>query len=178
MTLTLSLQPRRPALLAGLDNALEVLVRAEAAPAPEGAGHRRRLDLALVIDRSGSMAGQPLAEAKRLAAEMVARLDPRDRIAIVTYDDAVQVPVPSRPVGERASILAAIAGIEAGGSTALHAGWAAGAEEAARAVAEADVARVLLLSDGCANHGLTDPDRIAAHCREMAEAGVSTSTYG
>ncbi len=67
----LLLTPRRPALLSGFDNQLDVLVRLQAPAQPEGAHARSPLHLAIVIDRSGSMSGPPLEEAKRCARFMI-----------------------------------------------------------------------------------------------------------
>lgn len=176
--LTLALQPRRNALLRGHDNLLDLLIRAQA-PAQSGeAPPRKRLNLAIVIDRSGSMVGQPLEEAKACAIAMVRKLTPDDHVSIVSYDQSVEINVPSTRVQSPDAVCAMIAGIRDGGQTDLHAGWAAGAEQAALRKGEADISRILLLSDGCANHGLTDPTQISAHCKAMAQAGVTTSTYG
>ena len=71
--------PRRPALLAGHDNELDVLVRVQAPDAPTEMRARPALHLSLVIDRSGSMAGEPLAEAKRCAQFIVDGLLSTDR---------------------------------------------------------------------------------------------------
>jgi Ca-activated chloride channel family protein len=164
---------------AGFQNTLDVLVRVAAPDAPPSVGHSRApLHLALVIDRSGSMAGQPLEEAKKAAAFVINGLMRGDRASLVTYDDAVDTQVPLRSAEERDTLLRAIAGIQSGGSTHLHGGWFAGAETLAPAVSRETISRVILLSDGCANKGLTDPEAINRQCAELARTGVTTSTYG
>jgi Ca-activated chloride channel homolog len=177
-SIDLQLCARKGALLLGHDNLLEVLVRVVGPPLPETAPAKKTLNLALVIDKSGSMSGQPLEEAKRCAAAIIDRLAPGDYISVVAYDDSVEVVWPSQPVENSAGLKAAVSRIREGGMTALHDGWAAGAEQAARNVAKANLSRVLLLSDGCANKGLTDIDQIASHCAQIAAKGVGTSTYG
>ena len=62
--------------------------------------------------------------------------------------------------------------------TDLHAGWLLGAEEVARYRTDRSINRVLLLSDGMANKGLTNSLEISNQCSELAETGVTTSTYG
>jgi Ca-activated chloride channel family protein len=174
----LELVPHRAALLVGHDNTLDVLLRAKAPPAPETRRGRSPLNLAIVVDRSSSMAGRPLAEAKRCAAMIIDGLSAKDRASVVVYDHVVDVLVASRPVDDKGPFHTALGTVVSRGSTALHAGWLTGAEEAAGAQLDQTLSRVLLLSDGCANQGLCETSAIAKHCAEMADVGVGTSTYG
>jgi Ca-activated chloride channel family protein len=175
---TLFLTPRHPALLSGFDNQVDVLVRLQAPPQPDTAAERSPLNLAIVLDRSGSMSGQPLEEAKRCASFVIDRLGPKDRTSVVVYDNEVTLLVPSTVVTDKERLHAAIRRVDSGGMTNLHGGWLKGAEQASPHIAADTVSRVILLSDGQANEGLTDVDTIAQQCAKLAEAGVSTSTYG
>ena len=174
----LLLTPDRPALAAGHPTTLRVLARIQAPEAPPDAPPRRPLHLALVLDRSGSMSGAPLTEAKRCARHIVDGLAPGDRAAVVAFDDEVVRVAPLTPAADKLTLAAALASIESGGSTDLHGGWRAGADELARNLAGDDVHRVILLSDGCANAGETDLEAIAGQCKALAQRGVTTSTYG
>jgi Ca-activated chloride channel family protein len=174
----LQLLPYRAALLADSDNNFEVLVRASAPAQPPMKHARLPLNLSLVIDRSGSMSGRPLHEAKRCAGMIIDSLAPTDTASLVVYDQTVDVLVASRSVQDRDAFHQALRGVESGGQTALHAGWLRGAEQAAIGADGPAVSRVLLLSDGQANAGTTNVADIAAQCGKMAASGVSTSTYG
>jgi Ca-activated chloride channel family protein len=174
----IKITPRRRALLLGHDNALDVLVRVVGPEAPTATSVRRKLNLALAIDRSGSMQGRPLHEAKRCAARIVERLDADDWVSVIAYDNEAQVVVPATRVVDKAAVIREIESIREGGMTDLHAGWLAAAEQAARHISPEVVSRVLLLSDGCANRGVTDTATLSERCSQMAAAGVSTSTYG
>lgn len=172
------LTPRRAGLLAGQDNHLDVLVRIQAPDAPAGhAAERPPQAIALVIDRSGSMAGRPLAEARRCAEYVVDKLRPTDTVSLVQFDNRVQRLWPAVPIGDGVPLRAAIGTIQAGGNTHLHGGWREGAETLTD-VAGTGLKRVMLLSDGQANEGLTDAGAIAAQCANWAAHGVTTSTYG
>jgi Ca-activated chloride channel family protein len=175
----LSMAAARPALLAGHENTVDVLIRVQAPDPPKhGLPGRQPLNLSIVIDRSGSMSGQPLHEAKRAATFMIDSLRPTDRACVVVYDDSVNVVAESRPVETKTSFKNAIAQIHSGGSTNLHGGWLKGAEQAAGYLDPRCMSRVLLLSDGQANVGLQDVDEIAMQCAKLADNGVTTSTYG
>jgi len=155
-----SLASARPGLIAGRENVVDVLVRVQAPDAPKtGLPERPPLNLALVIDRVGSMSGEPLHEAKRCATLMIESLKASDRASVVAYDDTVQVFAESQPVKSKEKFKAAIAHIHDGGSTNLHGGWLKGAEQAAKHLDPAVISRVLLLSDGNANVGLTNLER-------------------
>ncbi|MFW6094435.1 MAG: vWA domain-containing protein [Pseudomonadota bacterium] len=172
--------PRHSAIPGDRASELDVLVRLQAPdrPADESPERAHTLNLACVIDRSGSMSGQPLEEAKRCVGHIIDGLEPRDRAAVVVYDNRARVLVPGTPVTEPAHLKSLLAGVHAGGATDLHGGWLRGAEQLVDAPQEDAVSRVILLSDGNANAGLTDPGTIAAQCEELATAGVTTSTYG
>lgn len=174
------IQPLRAGLRAGEAQVLEVLIRVQAAehpPAGEAAAPRLPHALALVIDRSGSMQGKPLAEARRCAEFVVSRLTSTDVLALVQFDNRVERLWPAVPLGDGESVRSAIARIEAGGTTNLHGGWLYGAESLA-GVAGEGLKRVILLSDGCANSGVTETSDIAEQCAQWAASGISTSTYG
>lgn len=175
----LILAPRRAALLAGFDNQLDILVRLQAPDAPLEAKMERPLyGIGLVIDHSGSMAGRPLEEAKRCAAFVVDRMRVDDQISLVQFDNRVGMLCPTKPKADGRELMQAIAGIHEGGNTNLHGGWRAGADSLVDLAIAAGLRRVILLSDGCANEGVTDTNAITEQCRDLAAKGVTTSTYG
>ncbi len=174
----IELRPLHAALHASQPTELTVLIRVHAPTASQAQRPRPPLNLALVIDRSGSMAGHPLHMAREAAQAAVRQLHPQDRVSIVTFDDHVDVLVPSQFVTDPAGILTALAGIDSGGSTALHAGWFAGATEVATHLQPGALNRVILLTDGQANVGLQRLTDIAPQVRGLAERGVSTSAIG
>ena len=142
---------------------------------------RPPVNIAFVLDRSGSMGGRgKLALAKQAVLEAIARLEDRDRFSVVVYDNEVDVVVPATEAGATARREAAqrLARIDARGSTALHGGWLAGCEQVAKGLASEGVNRALLLTDGLANVGLRDPDKLAAEAARLRARGIATSTLG
>ena len=139
---------------------------------------RSPLNIAIALDRSGSMHGRPLNEAKLCIEMMIDRLSSDDHFSLVTYDNNVDVVLPATKASNKEWLKAHVRSIRSGGMTALYDGWSSAAAEAAKNVTKKSVSRVLLLSDGQANEGLTNQDEIASHCAQMASVGVSTTTYG
>jgi uracil DNA glycosylase len=139
---------------------------------------RLPLNLSLVIDRSGSMAGQKLKQALAAAAVLIDQLDAADTLSVVAYDDKVNTVVAPQRVTDRAAIRKAVNKIKPGGMTALHGGWIEGCKHALKRPGERLVRRVLLLTDGQANVGITDPGKLTRAAREQAERGVLTTTLG
>jgi Ca-activated chloride channel family protein len=139
-------------------------------------GTRLPLHIALVIDRSGSMSGEKLDAAKDAARFLVQRLGADDRLAIVTFDDDVDLVLPLGPV-ETATAEQAIASIHCGGSTNLSGGWLKGIEELGRGADTDALRRVLLLTDGQANCGITDRDQLVS-LANGTKAQTATTTIG
>jgi Ca-activated chloride channel homolog len=175
----LSLIPERGALLAGGGEG-DALLRLAVDASETSTSTEQPLTLSLVIDRSGSMSGAPLGYAKQAALHALDLLRPGDAVAVVTFEDDVDVVVPITIVnGDLHAIRHAIRRIESGRSTGLHAGWVEGLTQALMFPREAGFARVILLSDGRANVGITAVDRIAAQVEAArVDTGVTTSALG
>lgn len=139
---------------------------------------RAPLNVALVIDRSGSMSGRKMEEARKAALMALDRLGNRDVISVVSYDDRVEVEVPATRATNSRHMPRRIESLSARGSTAIHAGLLAGAEELRKFKSRDFVNRIILLSDGLANVGPSHPSAFEALGHEFASEGIIVSTVG
>lgn len=156
-----------------------VLVKVTAPTRPV-AEDRAPLNVSFILDRSGSMGGQKLALARQAVERAVSALDERDRFSIVAYDDLIDVVVETTTASREAkqNAVRRLGGVQARGSTNLAEGWLRGAEQVALHQADEAISRCLLLTDGLANVGQTDPEALARHAAELRARGVVTSTFG
>ncbi|MEE8450369.1 MAG: VWA domain-containing protein [Thermoguttaceae bacterium] len=139
---------------------------------------RAPINVALVLDRSGSMSGTKLAKAKEAACLAVRGLDSQDIVSIVTYDSTVQVLVPATKLTDKEAVCSKIRRIESGGSTALFAGVSKGAAELRKFLDRSRVNRVILLSDGLANVGPKTPGELGDLGASLVKEGISVTTLG
>ena len=175
----ISLRPDRSLLRAAASSRRHIVVGIEAPEAAPGKG-RLPVNLAFVIDRSGSMHGAKLEHARKAVVAGVRALADRDRFAVVSYDDRVEVVVPSieATAGIRERAARAVADVEARGNTDLHGGWLKGCQMVKARLAPQEVGRCLLLTDGLANRGETDHGEIVRQCASWRDEGVVTSAFG
>lgn len=169
----------RARIPAGRERTIDVLLRiTPPEPVVAAAKARTRLNLALVLDRSGSMEGEKMRRAREAAQYCVDQLLPSDRVSVVVFDEHVEVAVPSCEVRDKRGIKSLIAEIGARGMTALHEAWVRGGMQVSEHLAGDAINRVLLITDGLANVGETNTDRIVDRAKGLATRGVSTSTIG
>jgi len=137
------------------------------------------LNLALVIDRSGSMGeANKMTYVKQSLRVFLGSLAVNDIVAIVAYDYNGEVLVPAREVGDGTWIAAAVEQLQPRGNTNLHDGLTLGFQEVDRHFDIRRNNRVILLTDGIANKGITDPEQIAAAAKAYNDRGIYLSTIG
>lgn len=143
-------------------------------------GDRPPLNVSVVIDRSGSMSGDKIEHAKAAARRLVNVLGPKDRISIVSYGSDVTVDFPSQPVTEsgRMELFRAINDISVGGGTNLSGGFQRGYSEVGKWKNPEAVSRLILMSDGHANVGITNTQQLVRLSTTALQSRVSVSTIG
>ena len=135
-------------------------------------------NIAIVLDKSGSMQGEKLQRAKEAAVMAIKRLNGEDIVSVVSYDSRVNVIVPATKVTDKKQIFSAINQIRANGNTALFAGVSKGAKELRKFLDLNKVNRVILLSDGLANVGPSTPNELGGLGLSLAKEGMSVTTIG
>lgn len=152
-----------------------VYVLVEARPNDAAIQTRMPLNLALVLDHSGSMKGAKLQAVKEAVKLVIDHMDPQDIISVVVFDDNVRVIVPAQLASDKYSLKAQIDGIRDGGGTAMSLGMNIGLMELKKFASPQTVNRMILLTDGV-TYGDTD------RCRRIADdagaAGVGIYPLG
>ena len=136
------------------------------------------VNVAIVIDRSGSMQGEKIAKAREAAIMAVDRLNSDDIVSVAAYSSRVSVLVPATKVSDKEAIRAGIERLEASGSTALFAGISKGAEEVRKFISRSRVNRVILISDGLANVGHSSTSSLGDLGASLAKERISVTTIG
>ncbi len=171
--------PDRTLIPAGAESVRYVRVSFVAPPGPRPV-ERWPVNVALVLDRSGSMAGRKIELAREATLQGLRVLRPTDRFALVVYDDEITVlseSVEATPEAKRRA-LERLARVDARHSTDLSGGWLEGTDQLLATRDQRAVARCLLLTDGLANRGITDRAELIRLAADLGRRGVSTSTFG
>jgi Ca-activated chloride channel homolog len=176
-TLRLKLEPDRGFVLSGSPQ--EVVVKIDLTAAGQKKKLKRTpLNLAVVLDRSGSMTGAKIEKARQAAMGLVDQLGPEDYFSLIAYSDYAEVLLPAQHVEDKESVKSRIACIRPGGSTALYAGVQLGAGQVQRHLSSRRINRVILLSDGLANVGPSSPRDLRQLGHALSETGTSVTTIG
>jgi len=146
----------------------------------EMSGFRRdSLNLAVVLDVSGSMNGGKIEAARKALAVLADRLGPKDRLALILFNSQAWVLRFSAPVTDRDKLKKTISGIKAGGSTNIEAGLKLGYQQVAAHLSQTDLSpRVFLLTDACPNVGATQAGGFKPMMEGAAAKGIGISAFG
>ncbi|MDB4459232.1 VWA domain-containing protein, partial [bacterium] len=139
---------------------------------------RAPVNVCIVLDKSGSMSGGKIEQAREAAKMAIGRLNSNDIVSVVVYDSTVKVLVPATKVSDKGSIFAQIDKIDSGGNTALFGGVSKGAAELRKFLSEDRVNRMFLLSDGQANVGPSAPGDLGELGASLSKEGISVTTIG
>lgn len=137
-------------------------------------------DLVIVLDRSGSMEGRKMQYAKRAILELLSGLNPRDRFALISYSEDVRwhTSLVNVDASSRNFLESAVHNVAVGGSTNLGAGLQAGIDALVSAEKNGNIGKVILISDGLANRGVTDPYTLGRMASVAVSREFAVSTVG
>jgi Ca-activated chloride channel homolog len=175
--LTCKVEPERSVLAAGQPESIMVKVSLKGGERTADA-ERSKVNMALVIDRSGSMHGDRIAQAKEAAIVAVERLSSSDIISIVIFDETIDTIVPAQYVRNKAAIVEKIRGITPRGSTAIFGGVSQAAAEIRKNIEGGFINRIVLLSDGQANVGPQSPADLGRLGVSLMKEKISVTTVG
>ncbi|HET7603622.1 MAG TPA: VWA domain-containing protein [Gemmatimonadales bacterium] len=144
--------------------------------AGEAPTRRAPINVSLVLDRSGSMAGMPIVAARAAAERFASFLSPSDRLSVVAFDDIVETVFGPAPAGQPAAI-AAIQSLTTRGCTNLSGGWLQGMQHVSASMMDG-TNRVVLLTDGQANRGITGIPQLVTMARSARGNRISTTCIG
>ncbi|MCA9912949.1 MAG: VWA domain-containing protein [Anaerolineae bacterium] len=156
---------------------LYLMARFEAGTGPREAV-RRPLNVSLVIDRSGSMAGEKIDYTRQAAQFLVQHLSRRDIFSVVLYNDKVETLLEPEPVLNKDRVMQSLDKMRVRGTTNLSGGWLQGCQHVAENQGGGKLNRVILMTDGLANRGVTDPNQLVQMSRQKQLEGISTTTMG
>jgi Ca-activated chloride channel family protein len=168
-------------VLKGADGRVTVSLNLAAARLPElDTPPTQAADLVIVLDRSGSMEGEKLNDARQAVIGLLDQVSPEDRLALVTYSNAVQTQsgLVLMDDANRRQLTSAVAQVYAGGGTNLGGGLKRGIDLLMRAPSSERQRKLILISDGLANHGITDPIALGRMASAAVEHRFSISTVG
>ena len=140
--------------------------------------NRLPVNVSFVIDRSGSMQGAKLDYTRQAVKFALGHLDRDDTASVVVFDDQVDLLVPAAKVENKEQLIQAVSALRAGNTTNLSGGMLAGVEQVRENLVAGQVNRVILLTDGMANEGITDPTRLTAMVKELRGSDLTLSTLG
>lgn len=172
----IELIPHREAICSDQPTTLQLLVRIT----PPVVSDMPRPDMAIgvALDRSGSMDGKPLEEAKDASKMLVDELEADDRLALVAFDHYAQIVLGMNKALSARKMKKQISKLQSGGYTDLHSGWLETCRQLVLPAADGKSKRVIILSDGETNSGLTCEKSICEQVQEWRSQGVSTSAVG
>lgn len=139
--------------------------------------HKSPLNIAMVIDRSGSMRREKIAKVKEAASMIAHMLAPHDIFSLVAFNDTAETIVPVAKGADLAGVEGLIAKINAAGNTNLFSGYDMGYQLASQAAGIA-TSRIVLLSDGLANRGIKTQRELSSVSGKMRDCGITTTTFG
>jgi len=173
--ITLSITTHRPAYeVMQTPQQAYLLIEATPVVGPSAAVNQA-VNFSLVLDRSGSMAGDKLNNLKMAASALVDRLGPKDTLTIVIFDETADVVVPGQPVNDRELIKRQIQAIQERGGTRMSTGIKAGLSSLQQWARPDRVNRLLLLTDGQTWEDMNECLSLAGQSRQ---AGMPWSVMG
>ncbi len=177
--MTLSMQSDRRLVRAAGRSVRHVLLTITA---PDGTPDRVRdpINVAFVLDRSGSMEGGKFDLARQAVEHALKLLRERDRFSVVVYDDHIDVLTRAAhaTAAARADAVRKLSRVDPRGTTDLSTGWLRGSEQVAETLQPGELARVLLLTDGLANRGIVDREELASLASGLRARGIATTAFG